>query len=50
MVELEPTEAVVRDPEAGEDAVLVAGPDVGPHGRRDRIAPCDVPALVGGVG
>ena len=37
MVELEPTETVVRDPKAGKDAVSVAFPDVRPHGRRDRV-------------
>jgi hypothetical protein len=39
MVELESTEAVVRDPDAGEDAALVAGPDVRPHSRRDWVRP-----------
>ena len=31
--------------EAGKDAAPVTRPDVGPHGRRDRIAPAKVPGL-----
>jgi hypothetical protein len=37
VVELELTEAVVGNPEVGEDAAPVPLPDVGPHGRGDRV-------------
>ena len=37
MVELKPTDAVVGDPEAAEDAEAVTRPNVRPHGRVDRI-------------
>jgi len=46
MVELKPTEALVGDPEAGEDADTVARPHVRPHDRRDRIWPACIAAPV----
>jgi len=39
MVEFGPAEAIVRDSQLGEDAALIAGPHLRPHGGWDRVAP-----------
>jgi hypothetical protein len=48
VVELKLTEALVGDPETGEDAAAVPFPDEGPHGRGDRVTRTQVAALVPG--
>jgi hypothetical protein len=50
VIELEPTEAVVGDPQPAKDAASVAPPDVCPHRRRDRVRPPDaLRSPMGGV-